>query len=117
MTAIGYLGGSSSGTVTFNNIASSANTRTTIRMRYTNGDTTQRFANLVVNGQSQRVAFVPSANGQTTGVASFQVSLNSGGSNSVRVEGINGGWGEFTPILITCCGGCQANPSVLQLLM
>lgn len=49
---------------------------------------------MVVNGQSQRVAFVPSASGQITGVASFQAQLNSGSSNSVRVEGLDGGWGE-----------------------
>ena len=33
-------------------------------------------------------------NRQTTGVASFHVNQNFGGSNSVRVEGINDGRGK-----------------------
>jgi len=37
--------------------------RTAIRMRYANGDVTQQFAWIEVNGVGQRAAFVPGANG------------------------------------------------------
>lgn len=64
-------------------------------MRYTNGDTTQRIADVTVNGVTQRVAFVPSANGQITGVASITVNLNNGAANTLKIAGANGGYGMF----------------------
>lgn len=85
----------------FNNVASSATTRTTLRMRYTNGDASQRFADVTVNGQTQRVGFAPSPSGQITGVAAIHVNLNSGSSNTIRISGVNGGWGKqglFLPL-------------------
>lgn len=64
-------------------------------MRYTNGDTTQRFADITVNGVTQKIAFVPSASGQITGVASITVNLNSGTGNTVKIAGSNGGYGMY----------------------
>lgn len=66
-------------------------------MRYTNGDTTQRIADVTVNGVTQKIAFVPSANGQTTGVASITVNLNSGTGNTLKIAGSNGGYGMCPP--------------------
>ncbi|KAI5849309.1 glycosyl hydrolase family 43 protein [Morchella snyderi] len=92
-SAVGYIGGSAGvDTLTFNGISSSATTRTTIRMRYTNGDTTQRFADITVNGVTQRIAFVPTGSGQITGVASMTFNLNSGTGNTLKVAGVNGGY-------------------------
>lgn len=91
--AVGYIGGSSNGAVTFRGVQSNADTRTTIRMRYTNGDKTERFAEVVVNGGERvRAAFVPSANGQETGVASITVGLRRG-ENTIEVRGVDGGYG------------------------
>ncbi|KAI5854710.1 galactan 1,3-beta-galactosidase [Tricharina praecox] len=92
-SAVGYIGGTSSGTVTFSNVQSDVTTRTTIRMRYTNGDTTQRFALIEVNGVGQRVAFIPGGSGQETAVVSFTAQLNAGTSNTIRISGVDGGWG------------------------
>ncbi|KAI5790273.1 glycosyl hydrolase [Geopyxis carbonaria] len=91
-TAVGYIGGPDGGSVTFNGVASSVTGRTTVRIRYTNGDGGQRVADVVVNGgAAQRVAFVPSDSGQITGVASFTVSLNAGSANTILVRGVGDG--------------------------
>lgn len=92
-TSVGYIGGSGGGTLQFNGVSSSATTRTTIRMRYTNGDTTQRIADITVNGVTQKIAFVPTASGQITGVASISVNLNNGAANTLKIAGSNGGYG------------------------
>lgn len=89
----GYIGGSNNGVVQINNIQSSVSTRTTVRVRYLNGDSgLSRYADVVVNGQTKRVAFVPGKDGRTTAVASFTVNLNQGGNNQITFRGVNGGW-------------------------
>ncbi|KAL7271775.1 hypothetical protein RUND412_005446 [Rhizina undulata] len=91
-TAIGYLGGTSYGSLQFNGVYSSTTTTTTIRIEFANGDSIQRYAAVSVNGVSQRVAFLPTGTGQTVGVASFNAKLISGSSNTVNISGIDGGW-------------------------
>lgn len=91
---VGDLGGPSDGTLKFNGLSSSATTRSTIQLYYANGDTTQRFASVSVNGQSQTIAFIPTANGQAVNVASIDAQLNSGSSNTLTISGINSGWGR-----------------------
>lgn len=92
--AVGNVGGSSNGYVEIKNIQSNQATRTTIRCRYLNGDKSTRYLNVQVNGGgSQKVAVVPSKDGNTTGIFSFTTSLNAGGSNRIRFSGVNGGWG------------------------
>lgn len=89
-SAAGYLGGPSNGKATFNNIVSSTTTQTTIRIYYENGDSTQRFAYVSVNGGAmQRVAFLPSANGNTPMKSVFTAQLNQGSSNSIVIQGYN----------------------------
>jgi hypothetical protein len=92
--SVGYIGGSSGGTLTFPNISSSVSTTTTIRIHYENGDSAQRFANVVVNGVSHVVAFVPTSDGETPGTSTLTVPLNSGSKNVISFEAYNGGWGE-----------------------
>ncbi len=67
-------------------------------MYYANGDSTQRFASVSVNGQSQTIAFIPTENGQAVNVASIDAQLNSGSSNTLTIGGINGGWGKSTEL-------------------
>ncbi|KAG4425091.1 hypothetical protein IFR04_001861 [Cadophora malorum] len=88
---IGYIGGPPGGTLTFTNVTSSVATTSTIRIAYINGDSTQRYANVVVNGVGNVVAFVPTV-GSTPMSSTLTVPLNKG-SNTIRFEGYNGGWG------------------------
>lgn len=88
--AAGYLGSSSDGTAFFANVQSSATTRTTIRVKHMNGDSSQRFANVSVNGKSQRVAFLPNG-GSEPGSSVVHVDLKQG-ANEVKFSG-TGGWG------------------------
>ncbi|KAH8811140.1 glycoside hydrolase family 43 protein [Xylogone sp. PMI_703] len=89
--SIGYIGGSPGGTLTFNGVSSSASTTTTIRIHHTNGDSTQRYANVVVNGASYTVAFLPTTNDNTPGTSTLTVPLKSG-SNTIEFEAHSGGW-------------------------
>ena len=90
--AAGYVGGSADGTVKFSTVQSSATTKTSIRIKYENGDTTQRFADVTVNGATQRVAFIPSADGNTPGSSVLNANLNSG-TNTITVAGYGSGYG------------------------
>lgn len=58
-----------------------------------NGDKSQRFANVVVNGVANVVAFLPTS-GTTPGTSALTVPLTAGSANVVRFEVYNGGWGE-----------------------
>ncbi|KAF1836775.1 Arabinanase/levansucrase/invertase [Decorospora gaudefroyi] len=87
----GYLGGSSAGAVTFVNVQSEATTRTTIRIKHLNGDRSQRYATVIVNGKSQNLAFLPHGGGNP-GSSVVHVDLNQGG-NVVEIVNSNGGWG------------------------
>ncbi|KAG8910082.1 hypothetical protein FRC01_006553 [Tulasnella sp. 417] len=57
-----------------------------------NGDSSQRFADVTVNGQTQRIAFLPTTDGNTPGSSTLHVNLNSGSSNTVQFVGVSGGW-------------------------
>ncbi|KAF8607241.1 galactan 1,3-beta-galactosidase [Ceratobasidium sp. AG-I] len=84
-SCVGYIGGSGDGVLTFNNVASTATTRTTLRIKHMDGESTQRYATVTVNGVSQIVAFLPTTNGYTPGSSVVHVSLNSGSSNTVVI--------------------------------
>lgn len=89
--AAGYIGGSSGGTATFSNIYSSVNTKTTVRIKYKNGDSTMRFAGISVNGgTTQNVAFIQNGTEISTSVVHLDLKT---GSNVVKISGINGGFG------------------------
>jgi hypothetical protein len=88
--AAGYLGGPSDGKATFTNIYSSTTTESTIRIYYENGDQTERFADVIVNGgAAQRVAFLPSPTANIPAKSVVNVQLNAGSGNTIVVQGYN----------------------------
>jgi hypothetical protein len=66
-------------------------TTTTIRIHHNNGDSTQRYANVVANGVSKAIAFLPTTGG-VPGTSTLTVSLNAGTGNSIVFEAYNSGW-------------------------
>ncbi|TAQ88162.1 hypothetical protein B7494_g3525 [Chlorociboria aeruginascens] len=94
-TSVGYIGGSPGGTLTLPAISSTVAATTTIRIHHTNADSTQRYANVVVNGVSNPVAFLPTGNDNTPGTSILTVPLKAG-SNVIEFEQYNGGWGGFS---------------------
>jgi len=86
----GYVGGSSGGAALFSDVQSSATTRTTIRIKHLNGDRNQRFADVSVNGKTQKLAFLPHGGGDP-GSSVIHADLNKG-SNEVKIVGTSG-WG------------------------
>ena len=97
--SVGYIGGSPGGTLTFNGVSSSVAATTTIRIHHTNGDSTQRYANVVVNGVSSVVAFLPTADDNTPGSSILTVALKSG-SNVIEFEAYDGGWGKKLEVVL-----------------
>ncbi|KAJ4301231.1 hypothetical protein N0V90_003322 [Kalmusia sp. IMI 367209] len=82
--AAGYIGGSDAGAVTFSNVQSSATTRTSIRIKYLNGDSSQRFADVSVNGgAAQRLAFVPASGDPNSSVLNADLKA---GTNTIRIS-------------------------------
>ena len=88
--AAGYIGGSSSGAVLFGNVQSSATTRTTLRIKHLNGDKEQRYADVSVNGKTQRVAFLPNG-GDDPASSVVHVDVKEG-TNEVKIAN-SGAWG------------------------
>ncbi|KAF1914864.1 galactan 1,3-beta-galactosidase [Ampelomyces quisqualis] len=88
--AAGFIGGSSGGTVLLSNVQSASNVRTTLRIKRLNGDSSQRTANVSVNGKTQRVAFLPHGGGDP-GSSVVHVDLEAGG-NEVKIS-VQGAWG------------------------
>ncbi|KAI1101608.1 carbohydrate-binding module family 35 protein [Jackrogersella minutella] len=98
-TAAGYVGGPDNGTVTFSNLRSDASARTTVRVRYVNGDSTPRYANVYVNGgAAQKLAFLPT--GSSVSSSSLNTDLKSGSANTIVIEGFEDGWGPDVDELI-----------------
>jgi hypothetical protein len=95
-TDVGYIGGPSpGGTLTFPAIYSSVtSTVTTIRIHYLNGDSTQRYANVLVNGVPHIVAFLPTSGG-SPGTSVLTVPLSVGSVNVIEFEAYDAGWGKF----------------------
>ena len=91
--AAGNIGGSSGGTVTFSGVSSTADTKTTIRIKHLNGDSSQRFATVNVNGVSQTVAFLPTADGNTPGSSIVHAQLKNGLVNTITISTTGGTWG------------------------
>lgn len=91
--SVGYIGGPNAGTVSFNGVSSDVATTTTIRIKYSNGDTNPRLATVTVNGKSQVVSFVATGGETHVFSSTLHVSLVAGTGNTVKIEGYNGGWG------------------------
>ncbi|KAG9238050.1 glycoside hydrolase family 43 protein, partial [Amylocarpus encephaloides] len=92
-TSIGYIGGSPNGKLTISGVSSTVSTNTTIRINYTNADSTQRYATLSVNGARYIVAFIPTPDDNSPGTAAVTVRLEEGKANTFVFEAYNGGWG------------------------
>ncbi|PGG99989.1 hypothetical protein AJ79_08351 [Helicocarpus griseus UAMH5409] len=89
--AAGYIGGGAGGTVLFADVRSDVDTRTTIRVKYLNGDSGERYSGVRVNGgEVQRMAFLPRSG--DPGSSTLHVDLRAG-ANEIVVEGLDGGWG------------------------
>lgn len=77
--------------MTFSNVQSSATTRTSIRVKYLNGDSSQRFADVSVNGgTTQRTAFVPASGDPNSSVLNADLKA---GSNTITFRTGDGTWG------------------------
>ncbi|KAH7401747.1 galactan 1,3-beta-galactosidase [Phaeosphaeria sp. MPI-PUGE-AT-0046c] len=87
--AVGYLGGSSGGSVVLGNVQSGVAGRTTLRLKHLNGDKSQRVADVSVNGKTQRVAFLPHGGGDPASSV-VHVDLKQG-SNEVKIS-MQGSW-------------------------
>lgn len=96
--SVGYIGGSKDGTIGFNDIPSTASTKTTIRIKYANGDSTQRYATVSVNGEKHVLAFLPSEDGNTPSSSTLHADLESGDDNAITIGGYDGKWG----MLLSC---------------
>lgn len=95
---VGYIGGSAGGTLTFPAVSSTVATTTSIRIHHTNGDSTQRFASVIVNGKGYVLSFLPTGGDVNPGTSVLTVPLNSGSTNTIEFEAYNGGWGELSLI-------------------
>ncbi|KAH8706261.1 galactan 1,3-beta-galactosidase [Ilyonectria robusta] len=91
--AAGYIGGSSGGTASFSSVHSDATTRTTIRLKFANGDSGERYATVAVNGKKQAIAFLSTGTGQDPGSSVIHCDLNSGSANTVVITTEGGSYG------------------------
>lgn len=90
--AAGYVGGDKAGKVSFSGIRSDAGGVTTVRIKYNNGDSNPRYAQVTVNGGSAvKVAFEPNSGDPAS--SSLSVELKAGSANTIVFEGVSGGWG------------------------
>ncbi|KAI1081079.1 galactan 1,3-beta-galactosidase [Whalleya microplaca] len=92
-SAVGDIGGASGGTVTFSGVHSDVDAKSTVRIHYQNGDSTQRFANVTVNGVAQVVAFLPTADGNTPGSSVVHADLKAGSANTIIIGTSDGSYG------------------------
>lgn len=92
--AAGYIGGSTEGAVTFSGVSSSVSTTTTIRIKYENGDSSQRYANVTCNGVEHNVAFLPTVSGNgSPGSSVVNCALTAGSLNTVVITQTDGAYG------------------------
>ncbi|AEO58304.1 glycoside hydrolase family 43 protein [Thermothelomyces thermophilus ATCC 42464] len=90
--AAGYIGGPDNGSVTFTGIRSDIDGLTTIRIKFLNGDSSPRYANVRVNGDAGRKIAFLTARGDPAS-STLHAQLKKGSDNTIVIEGINGGWG------------------------
>ena len=88
--AAGYIGGPDGGAVVFSKVQSDIAGRTSIRIKHQNGDKSQRIADVSVNGNTQRLAFLPHGGGDPASSV-LNVDLKAG-DNEIKFVGVNGGY-------------------------
>lgn len=90
--AAGYIGGPDKGSVTFSGIKSDIDGLTTIRIKFLNGDSSPRYANVKVNGDGgRRVAFLPATGNPAS--STLHAQLKKGSDNTIIIEGDGTTWG------------------------
>ncbi len=90
--AAGYIGGSDNGKVTIAGVRSDKGALSSIVIRYQSSESKPRYADVSVNGGApSKIAFLPTGSGTGSSVVSAQ--LKSGTSNTIVIEGVDGGWG------------------------
>lgn len=80
---IGYIGGPNNGTLTFNSVSFADAGENTVQISYGNGDSTQRYCTVTVNGQAHVLAFLPTGGPQSLGVSVLNANFNQGSSNII----------------------------------
>lgn len=90
--AAGFVGGEDGGSVELAGVRSDETTRTTVRLRYANGNSGERHGVVTVNGVAQEVAFLPTEDGQTPGSSAVHCDLATGEGNTIVIEGLDGGY-------------------------
>jgi len=90
--AAGYIGGPDRGSVTFSGIRSDIDGLTTIRIKFLNGDTSPRYANVRVNGDAGRKVAFLSARGDPAS-STLHANLRRGSDNTIVIEGFGTTWG------------------------
>ncbi|KAE8353392.1 glycosyl hydrolase [Aspergillus coremiiformis] len=98
--SVGWIGGSNDGMLEINNVTSQASTPTTIRVLYENGDSSQRYANVTVNGEVHVLAFLPSGSGNTPFTSTLHVAPEQGDSNTISFSSYDDSWGPDLDQLI-----------------
>ncbi|GES57101.1 glycosyl hydrolase family 43 protein [Aspergillus terreus] len=87
---IGYIGGPNNGTLTFNSVSFADAGENTVQISYGNGDSTQRYCTVAVNGQVHVLAFLPTGGPQSPGVSVLNANFNQGSSNIISFSAYKG---------------------------
>ncbi|KAK9640855.1 hypothetical protein HCH54_008614 [Aspergillus fumigatus] len=115
--AVGWIGGPSDGTLRIVGVESSASTRSTIRVKYENGDSSQRYALVSVNGKTQVLAFLPS--GGSPASSTLHADLQSGSGNTVTFSAYAQGYGGLfsSPTDLVMAADMEVGPDVDRLMV
>jgi hypothetical protein len=64
---------------------------------YTNGDATERFATVTVNGKTHILGFASTRGDNIIFASTLHTPLKSGSTNTIEFSSYNSGWGELIP--------------------
>ncbi|KAG9085465.1 hypothetical protein FRC06_003594 [Ceratobasidium sp. 370] len=131
-SAVGWIGGSGGGTVTFDNIMSDSDVRTTLRIQTTNGDrvlddttvtvggTKQvisvlrvRSMTVAINGVVQVLSVPPSDSGVQPAPLALNVDLKRG-NNTITISGSGG---EYAPDIDAIVAVCHPELKILNMMV
>ncbi|KAG2413335.1 hypothetical protein HFD88_002524 [Aspergillus terreus] len=87
---VGYIGGPNNGTLTFNSVSFADAGENTVQISYGNGDSTQRYCTVTVNGQAHVLAFLPTGGPQSLGVSVLNADFSQGSSNIISFSAYKG---------------------------
>ncbi|KAJ3544982.1 hypothetical protein NM208_g2746 [Fusarium decemcellulare] len=90
---VGGIGGEQKGSVEFYGFNSQNSTRSTLRIVYSNPDSSERFANVTINNVSQIITFLPTRGEDIWNSASVHADFESWVSNPTLIQGVDDGLG------------------------